>query len=247
MYAYTQAGNIVANTFGFAMLILYTLYLGNTAANLTIMRLDTGGIIGIESLPGKAVGTWADYVPKLRKYGVSAAGYPWDNTADEEAMFEALKSGAIRALVLDSALLDYVAATDCDISVVGSSFEQYEQAIAFPKGFNETNNALMNKIDEVLIQLYDNGADESIAATYVTPPASVCTELYSAKVTLSQVLGLWVILGCCVLIAFAWLLIVKLYENRKKRRIQHSVTTGVEKEMDQSKINNTSSGDDASE
>ena len=45
-----------------------------------------------------------------------------DSTADEEYMVEQLKSGAIKALVLDSTLMNYISATDCEVAVVGSPF-----------------------------------------------------------------------------------------------------------------------------
>jgi ABC-type amino acid transport substrate-binding protein len=216
--AFTVAGNIIYVVFGFLLLILYTLYLGNTAANLTLLRIETGGITGVETLRGNAVGTWSDYSDKLQKYGIAPAEYPWDTAADEEAMFDALKTGSVKALVLDTPLMEYIAATDCEVSVVGSSFEAFEQAVAFPKGFN--NTALLNRYNEVLVILSDSGEDEQLAATYITPPPSECGELYSAKVTLKQVAGLWILLGVCTGMSLAWLAITKLWESRVNARRQ---------------------------
>ena len=43
-------------------------------------------------------------------------------------MLDALKSGSIKALVLDASFLNYAAASDCDFMVVDAPFENYEQA-----------------------------------------------------------------------------------------------------------------------
>ncbi|PSC71642.1 glutamate receptor [Micractinium conductrix] len=154
--SFTVAGNTIQTAFGLLMLILFTLYLGNTAANLTVLQLSTGGISGIESLPGVATGTWTDYVDKLKARGVGAVGYAWDTAADEEAMLQALKSGQVKALVLDAGLMDYVSAIDCEV------------AAAFPSGFNDSS--LLTKYNEALVALEDSGEDEQLLNQYVTPP-----------------------------------------------------------------------------
>lgn len=45
-------------------------------------------------------------------------------------MLDQLKSGAIRALVLDATLLSYISATDCEVAVVGAPFATVGRAAA---------------------------------------------------------------------------------------------------------------------
>ncbi len=44
---------------------------------------------------------------------------PWSTTADEAQMMSMLRSGEIQALVLDSPWVQYTAASNCDMFVVG--------------------------------------------------------------------------------------------------------------------------------
>lgn len=105
---------------------MFALYIGYAASNLTT-SLAESQLAGIEDLPGKAVGTWGKYTDLLRKYGVEAVAYPWESDADEQYMVEQLKSGAVRALVLDTPVAAYRGATDCQLTVVGSPFAVRER------------------------------------------------------------------------------------------------------------------------
>lgn len=190
------AGNIVVAVFSFLALILFTLYLGNTAANLTTVQLDTGSIRSVKDLRGKAVGTWTAYNGTLKRYGITAKLYPWDTTADEDAMFAALSAGEIKALVLDGTLLDNKAATDCSFSVVGGAFELFDQATAFPANFSGA--ALLKAYDDAMVALQESGDIQTLVSTYVAPAVGLCSGLSTSRVSFSQVAGLWIVLAGCI-------------------------------------------------
>ena len=198
-FATSWAANIIILGYSFLIMILFALYIGYATSNMTTTFLDSQ-ISSVSDLPGKAVGTWSGYAAQLQKYGIAPSSYPWNDQADEEAMINELKNGTIQALVLDGTLLDYVAATDCDVTVIGSSFDQYEQATAFPKGFN--NVVLLNAYNDALANLTDAGVVEELQGQALLPADAPCTSTDSGNivysVTFHQVAGLWVILAIAV-------------------------------------------------
>ena len=149
MIAFTFSSNLVILSWSFAVLVLTILYTASTTSNMTANRL-LSTIRGISDLPGRVrarapsapptcsaaakfaltllttiprpqtVGTDSAYVDVLRKFGVNAIDFPWNNLEDEAAMFEALRSGRIAALVLDESFLRYTAASTCNIAIVGA-------------------------------------------------------------------------------------------------------------------------------
>jgi ABC-type amino acid transport substrate-binding protein len=178
------------------VLIVFILYLGNTAASLTTLRLDTGSISSLADLRGKAVGTWTDYADDTLRYGITATSFPWDTAADEDAMFSALATGEVKALVLDGTLLDYKSATDCAFSTVGEAFNPYDQTTAFPKGFEAPE--LLTAYNDALVSLQSNGDVQNLVDTYVNAASGLCDELSTSRVAFHQVSGLWILLAGCI-------------------------------------------------
>ena len=69
--------NIVILLFAFLCLVLVIVYTSYTTANITTARLQSA-ITGYQDPPGKRVGTWTEYSAQLRKYGITAQGFPWE-------------------------------------------------------------------------------------------------------------------------------------------------------------------------
>ena len=61
----------------------------------------TSAITDRRDLAGKAVGVWDGYANLLRSTEIAAVPLPWENDADLEAMLERLRSGSLKALLLD--------------------------------------------------------------------------------------------------------------------------------------------------
>ncbi|KIY99750.1 hypothetical protein MNEG_8210 [Monoraphidium neglectum] len=143
------ASNVIVLSFAFIMLVLVSLYTATTspsarlmmnrcrrrnhhhhhfaitAANLTANRL-VSAVEGVSDLPGRNVGTWDDpeYLGDLKRRGVTATPLPWNDEADQDAMFDAVGNHTLDALVLDSYVLEYAANNRCDVTVVGGMFDQ---------------------------------------------------------------------------------------------------------------------------
>ena len=118
------------------------------------------------------MGAWEDTTDALLKYGIIAIPFPWETTEDEEVMVNALLSGSIQALVLDESFLMYRASNSCDLAVVGAKFYEYDQAIAFPKGFD--NPDLLNAVNAALVELREEGILDDLHAEFVAPPEAKC-------------------------------------------------------------------------
>jgi hypothetical protein len=184
----------------------------------------------VTDLPGKAVATWTDYTENLQKYGIAAASYPWDTVQDEQAMIGALKDGTVKALVLDGSFLDYVSASNCDLTVVGGGFESYEQATAFPAGF--TNTALIDEYNKALANLISDGTVAAIGDEQLLPADASCQTsdgLILYAVPFSQVAGLWIMLGASIGVALVFMLfhLIHLRFFPKSKLESSSVLEGV--------------------
>lgn len=218
--AFTFPSNLVVLVYGFMLLVLVTLFTANTTANITATRLQSN-IQSVRDLPGKSVASWTGYTSSLKDmYGIEAVGYPWDSQEDEDRLFDLLRNGAVKALVLDNSLLEYRAATDCDIAVVGRIFEQTDSAIAFPKGFNNTE--LLNRINTILVTMRTNGDIQVLEDMYMAPFETICQKTSSttdSTISFSQVAGLWIILAVAVVIALILVALRFMHVKHTKPRI----------------------------
>jgi ABC-type amino acid transport substrate-binding protein len=61
----------------------------------------TSTINGRKDLAGKAVGVWDGYANLLRSTEIAAVELPWENDDDLVAMVDRLRSGTLKALLLD--------------------------------------------------------------------------------------------------------------------------------------------------
>jgi ABC-type amino acid transport substrate-binding protein len=227
------ASNFIVLAFAFMMLVVVTVYTANTTANITTTRLQSA-IRGLQDLPGKKVGTWSQYRPELSKYGVIPIPFPWENDADEAAMINSLTNGTIQALVLDESFLVYKASLSCEIAVIGQKFEELNQAVAFPRGFNDT--ALLGAVNQALVELKEDGTISLLRDTYVDPPEASCkTSLVgdaAAKITLEQLAGLWVMLGVGIGIALFIAVVYKLhvrYAHQHVVKLSSTITRKITK------------------
>lgn len=205
--------------------LVVSLYVSMTTTNLVTTRIRSS-IGGLQDLPGKVVGTWSipgevDYVQVLQRYGVSAVGFPWNNPADELVMLNALQNRSLDALVLDASALRFRASNSCDIFVVGEPFNVFDQAIAFPPG---TNESWVSAFDHALVVMLEDGTLQQLESKYISLPSPHCnsdgTSTSKQSITLSQVGGLWIILGVAVGIVAVWLfaehVIFKCTQRRSK-------------------------------
>lgn len=126
-------------------------------------------------------------------------------------MWAALKAGEVRALVLDGTVLNYAAATECSFSVLDGAFEQFDQAAAFPVGFNNTK--LLDDYNEALAALQRTGVTQDIGDATLLPDAEECEAVgeTSTGITLRQVSGLWILLAGAVAMAVLLILGQQIY------------------------------------
>jgi len=203
MLAVTFGSNLVILSYGFLMLVLVTLFTANTTANIMVTRLASP-IRSVRDLPGKSVVTFNGYVDNLKKYGVAAVGMPWSNHSDVINMINMVRGGTVKAMVLDETVLYPEAAVDCSVEVVGDSFEQYDQAIAFPSGFNNTE--LLNHVNGIILSLRESGDIKALEDAYIQPATEACSTSdismkEESKVGFNEVCGLWIVLAVTVGIA----------------------------------------------
>lgn len=220
MRSHNFAGNLIIIVFSFSMLILVTLYTANTAANLTATRL-TSTIRSVEDLPGKVVATYDDpvYMSDMTRRGIIPKGYPWETTADEQVMFDAVANGDVDALVLDSYVLEWNAASRCDVQVVGDTWEQYDQAVAFSSAFEDS--PVIKEYNKALVQLKTSGDMESLQKQYVDPPEATCKSRgvtdTTASISFMDVAGLWIVLAASVGVALILVLLSQVVMHSARR------------------------------
>ncbi|KAL4431059.1 hypothetical protein ABPG75_006315 [Micractinium tetrahymenae] len=198
------AGRFILLIFAFMMLVLTAVYTGSTAANLTASQLQSS-IRSVEDLPGKRVGTWDDpeYTSDLSKRGITVLGYPWNTDEDLQNMFDAVRQGDIQALVLDSYVLEYSASSQCDLMLVGGTWDDYDQAVAFPSNFDDS--PFLKEYNRILVALKDMGQMENLERQWINPPEATCktrgvTET-TTQISFQEVSGLWILLAASVGVA----------------------------------------------
>lgn len=202
------------------MLVIVTVYTANTTANITATRLEST-IRGVEDLPGKAVGTWEDYLPDMKKLGVTAKGFPWETDEDEVAMLDSLKNGSIQALVLDEPFLVYRTSSICEVTIVGQQFNKQSTNIAFASDFNSSE--VLKAVNQALAVLREDGSIKMLTDTFISPQQAPCkaslVDETSNKISVSQLAGLWVMLAVGIAFALIITVIYKLHLRYTKKHI----------------------------
>ena len=159
------------------------------------------------------MGTDSAYVSQLGRYGIAATSFPWNNLADEEAMYAALRTGEISALVLDGTTLDFHAASNCEFTVLESAFDNFDQATAFPSGFS--NPALLDAYNIALERLQEAGASQEVGDAQLLPTDGTCAAgsggEVSSAITFRQVTGLWILLAAATALALLLVVAHQLY------------------------------------
>lgn len=180
-------------------------------------------------MPGKVVGTWTEYLPQLRKYGINARDFPWETADDEAVMLNALTTGAVQALVLDESFLVYRASSSCDIAVVGPTFQVFDQATALSPSFSRANPSLLDEINTALIELREERVVSQLEEEFIDPPEAACKKLSADgngnSVSFSQVAGLWVLLAGGIAVALALTAAIKLHERYTKQHLDRLGST----------------------
>ncbi|KAK9804717.1 hypothetical protein WJX72_001753 [[Myrmecia] bisecta] len=217
-YYVSGATRIIEFAYAFLIVVMVSLYTANTTVQVTAVHFK-GSIQSIADLPGKVVGTWTNYMDILKKYNIKAIGLPWDNDADQQALFDTLRSGEIHALILDSPVLEYTQSQQCDIHVVGQEFNTFNLALAFPPN---TPVATIVRFSFSLVELQqDGGLMDDLQSKYINNPYSPCNVGGGGGDTLplqfSQVAGLWYILAASVGAACLYMLVFFVLDKLDQR------------------------------
>eukprot|EP01116_Phalansterium_solitarium_P020924 TRINITY_DN634_c1_g1_i1.p2 TRINITY_DN634_c1_g1~~TRINITY_DN634_c1_g1_i1.p2 ORF type:complete len:520 (-),score=193.79 TRINITY_DN634_c1_g1_i1:441-1943(-) len=209
----TYMARVVQLAYKFMIVILLATYTGSVAAIITVTQQDNG-ISGPSEIGGKVVATsdLQDNLEALRMYGAIVRQFAWGTNEAGYAMVDRLKRGEVDAVALDKPFLEYVAAHDCSVKVVGPTFNLQNYGPVFRNGSEST--ALFQAVNLQIIDFQISGLMESLADKYF-PESSCATDDGVENVKFVQVYGLWIILGGAIFLAFAMLFIAMLYYRRQ--------------------------------
>lgn len=193
-------GRIVLFAWGLLVLIMVAVFTANTSANLTAVQLRSQ-IQTRGDLRDKEVITWVEYTGTLRDYGVPSVGVPWSDSADEAAMLARLRNGSADALVQDKSFVEWVAATNCDLVAVPSSFHQWDMAIAYS---SRLPLDIVRVIDDAMLLAQDQDSVlEKLQSAYIAiPNACRRDDAGPSQIRIKQIAGLWVLLALCVVASY---------------------------------------------
>jgi polar amino acid transport system substrate-binding protein len=137
---------------GVALIAQFT---ATITANLTVQQL-TSSINGPGDLPGKSIATVGTSTAAAF---LSEHGLPFVPVERIEDAYALLDQGEVQAVVYDSPVLTYYAATKAKgrAEVVGPIFKPEKYGIALPSG-----SSLRKPINETLLGLYQDGTYEAI-------------------------------------------------------------------------------------
>jgi ABC-type amino acid transport substrate-binding protein len=141
---------------GVALIAQFT---ATITANLTVQQL-TSTISGPGDLPGKSIATVGTSTAAAF---LTEQGLPFTAVERIEEAYSLLDQGQVQAVVYDSPVLSYYAATEGQgrVEVVGAIFRPEKYGIALPAG-----SPLRKPINETLLGLYQDGTYEAIRAKW---------------------------------------------------------------------------------
>jgi polar amino acid transport system substrate-binding protein len=141
---------------GVALIAQFT---ATMTSSLTVQQL-TSSIRGPEDLPGKSIATVRTSTAAAF---LSGRGLSFTGVDHIEDAYSLLDAGKVQAVVYDSPVLTYYAATKGKghAEVVGAIFRPEKYGIALPAG-----SALRKPINEALLGLYQDGTYEQIRAKW---------------------------------------------------------------------------------
>eukprot|EP00884_Botryococcus_braunii_P020510 jgi/Botrbrau1/7142/Bobra.0143s0019.1 len=198
----TLAARIIVWAYGLLIMVVLATYTANTAAQLTTVSLQTN-IHNLADLRGKAVGTWDGYKrifngSNAQDYPFSPQFLPWNNEADEAVMLQALRSNRIVALLIDEPFAQVKASTNCDLHIVGSSFEPTDLGLAFPSWFPDRDIRLFSEASKANAE---DGLLKNVYRKYFNS-STACDPLdTSGAIQFTQLSGLWYIMGMAIVVA----------------------------------------------
>ncbi|GAQ86202.1 glutamate receptor [Klebsormidium nitens] len=214
------ASRLIILVWCFMILLLLTMYTGNAAALLTTQQFKTT-INSRYDLRGKTFGAWEGDAETLNSFALLPKLYPWNTDEEFQVMLDDLQSGDIVALVLDIALVQYLASTDCNYHLQ-DQFASMNYATAFWPG---TNPALVAQFSAAVLEMEVSGELDMLQSVHFTQGAS-CPVLSATTrpVTFSQVFGLWVVLAVSIAVA---IIISILNGQISKRKYVNKLTSKV--------------------
>ncbi|KAI8472842.1 MAG: hypothetical protein J3K34DRAFT_197330 [Monoraphidium minutum] len=213
---------IVLFAYGLLLLIILAIYTANSAAQLTAALVSDIG--SLEDLRGVSVGVWDEYAPKMASIGIAATPLPWESTADEEHMFDLLRSGSLKALIAPSSLVAWTTASKCEFQGVGDEFAETDFGVGYHVGLSP---ALAANLDRHIAEMIAEGVLERLYDVNVKKQGGSCDQDLReanemAQVTPGQVAGLWVLLGLSVALG-GGVLIVYAAQRHARRVGRHAV------------------------
>lgn len=151
-------GRLFAMAWMFTSLLIVANFTANLTSQLTVSRFE-GIVRGPEDLPGKRIATVEGST--AAKY-LEAQGIPYTGVAAIDFAYLLLQQGNVDAVVYDSPVLLYHAATEGEgmVNVVGPIFEPQDYGVAFPSGSElreDVNRALLDiQEDGTYTRIYDD-------------------------------------------------------------------------------------------
>eukprot|EP01116_Phalansterium_solitarium_P016794 TRINITY_DN397_c0_g1_i7.p1 TRINITY_DN397_c0_g1~~TRINITY_DN397_c0_g1_i7.p1 ORF type:complete len:500 (+),score=154.88 TRINITY_DN397_c0_g1_i7:83-1582(+) len=209
----TYMSRVVQFTYKFMITILVATYTGSVAGIIAASQPDAG-ITGPAGLAGLTVATsdLQDNIDALQNYGANVKAYSWGTNENGYAIVQLLKDGKVDAVALDQPFIDYVAANDCSLKAVGTTFNLQNYGPAFRNGSSST--PLYDAVNLVMIDMQISGFFEALAAKHF-PDSSCSNPDEIEKFTFLQMYGLWIILAGAVFLSFFMLGVGILYQRRK--------------------------------
>ncbi|GFH22020.1 uncharacterized protein HaLaN_19419 [Haematococcus lacustris] len=92
---------------------------------------------------------------------------PWATDQDEELMLRRLRSGQLRALVLDAPWVQYTTALCSDLFITGETVLPVNLGFAFP---GDTPDSYLAAFDSALAALDDDGVMDRLQRRFIRPP-----------------------------------------------------------------------------
>lgn len=208
----STAARVLSLSYGFLVLIIIQSYVANLAAFLTLEGIESG-VESIGDLRGRTVGTIPTYTERLRRNGLFATELPFTDTMEKRA--QRILSGPLDAIITDWPIVEFLAGTNCNLKQIPERIEPFDYAVAFPA---TAPDDIIDSMSESIQQLNQDGAIEKLADEHILVENSLCAHEKAdetSSIRMTQIWGLWIVLGFCIGAA-AFLLIISMINRRFK-------------------------------
>uniref|UniRef100_A0A5K3F939 PBPe domain-containing protein n=1 Tax=Mesocestoides corti TaxID=53468 RepID=A0A5K3F939_MESCO len=136
------------------------------------------------------------------------------NVDTVEEGIQAVKSGALKAFIWDSARLNYEASRDCDLVTTGDVFGRTGYGLAMKKG-----NPWIYELSQAVLNFHERGFMEQLDTQWIFDSAESeeCAKMESSPATLelTNMAGVFIMVAVGIL-AGLFLLLIELVCNRSK-------------------------------